>query len=302
MIVVVGSANMDVVARVEDLPKPGETVMATGYLQAPGGKGANQAVAAARPGGQVAFVGRLGKDEQGNRLRASLQAAGVSTDRSIVDAENPTGTALIFVDRLGENSIVVVPGANAYLEPSDVDAASDLLQAARVIVLQLEIPLPTVVRAARIGHGSGATIILNPAPARPLPPELLSQVDILIPNEEELTNVSGEPTGTEAEAAAHSLLRNGVGAVIVTRGERGALVVTGDGSFAVSSPQVNAIDTVGAGDAFVGNLAYSLDSGETLRDGVEFAVAAAAVSVQRAGAQPSMPSRAETMALLRSSS
>lgn len=302
MIVVVGSANMDVVARVKDLPKPGETVLATGYLQASGGKGANQAVAAARAGGQVAFVGRLGKDEHGDRLRANLRAAGVSSERSIVDVDNPTGTALIFVDRHGENSIVVVPGANAYLEPSDVDAASHLLQAARVIVLQLEIPMPTVVRAARIGHASGATNILNPAPARSLPAELLSQVDILIPNEEELTSVSGEPPGTEARAAAHALVRKGVGAVIVTRGERGALVVTGDGAFAVPSPQVKAIDTVGAGDAFVGNLAYSLDNGESLRDGVEFAVAAAAVSVQRAGAQPSMPSRAETMALLRSGS
>src|SRR5579875_2157154 len=199
MITVVGSANMDVIARVEDLPRPGETVLATGFVQAPGGKGANQAVAAARAGGEVVFVGRIGRDEHGQSLRASLKEAGVATDRLIVDAKNPTGTALIAVDRNGENLIVVVPGANAFLETTDVDDAGDVLRAARVVVLQLEIPLAAAARAARIAHAAGATVILNPAPAQPLPDQLLTQVDILIPNEEELA-LEGDASDPEVAA------------------------------------------------------------------------------------------------------
>ncbi|HEX6509379.1 MAG TPA: ribokinase [Chloroflexota bacterium] len=298
MIAVVGSLNMDLIARVNRLPMPGETLLARELVQAPGGKGANQALAAARAGSSVEFVGRVGDDAAGAALLANLTAAGVETRHVTVDASAPTGTALIAVDDGGANTIIVAAGVNANLTPNDVEAAREVIAWSNLLLLQLETPLETVQYAAELAHVSGTRIVLNPSPAQALPPSLLRLVDILVPNEEEVAYLSGMGSPVDPASAAGMLRANGARAVVITMGDRGASIVNVDGETDISAHEVGAVDTTGAGDAFVGNLAAALDEGCSLEDAARFASAAAAISVQRSGAQPSMPTRHETEALL----
>lgn len=298
MITVVGSANMDLVARVPALPRPGETVLAREYAEAPGGKGANQAIAAARAGSEVAFVGRLGRDAHGRILRAGLEAAGISLQHLTLDPTTPSGRALIAVSETGENSIVVVPGANGQITAGQMDAAAETIAASQILVVQLEIPLAAVERAVTLAHDAGTRVILNPAPVRELPPSLYPLIDILVPNQEELAQLTGMGAPIDPAGTARMLVDTGIRAVVVTLGAQGALVVTSDEEIDVAAFPVPVVDTTGAGDAFVGNLAHALAQGQSLPAAARFATAAAALSVQRAGAQAGMPGAAETRRLL----
>ena len=306
-VIVVGSSNTDLIVRADRLPLPGETVLGGDLATAAGGKGANQAVAAARQGAAVTFVARVGTDMFGQQALENFKREGLDLTYLVPDPAAPSGVALIVVGPGGKNIIAVAPGANSRLSPADVAAAQPALAAARVLLLQLEIPLETVQAAARAGRAAGLTVILNPAPARPLPDDLLRMVDWLTPNESEATLLSGSP---EPEAAAAALLKRGVGGVIITLGEAGALVAPGapSSSGASAAPaatpaatparripgfQVEAIDTTGAGDAFNGGLAAALARGDSLETAVRHAHAVAALSVTRPGAQPSMPTAAE---------
>lgn len=298
MISVVGSLNMDLMARVTRLPEPGETVLAREFQRSPGAKGANQAVAAARAGSAVEMVGRVGDDLYGRELLESLSSAGVVTRHVRTDAQQPTGLALIAVDEQGQNEIVVVPGANAALTPEDVDAAADAISASAIVLLQLEIPLPTVSRAVSLARQAGSTIVLNPSPARPLNPAFLECIDLLVLNAREVAQLSGVGPPIEPAEAARLLVDGGVEAVVVTLGAEGAVIVSSEGETDVPAFPVEPVDTTGAGDAFLGNLAHALESGGSLPEAARFASAAAAASVLRPGAQPSLPTLAQTQAIL----
>lgn len=274
MIAVVGSINLDVVVEVARHPAPGETVLGGDRLELPGGKGANQAVAAARLGAEVAFVGRVGDDDAGRRLRDGLAAEGVDVAHVRVDPDAPTGMALIAVDRAGENTIVVSSGANARVSAADVEAARDVLAAATVTLVQHEVPEEAV--AAAIA-AAGGTVVLNPAPARPI----VAAVDVLVPNRGELEAIAGS-RGDPVELA-RSL--DAARAVVVTLGGEGAAVVEGSRVERIPAPRVDVVDTTGAGDAFCGALAQALDSGSDLVEAARRAVGAAAESVTKPGAQ-----------------
>ena len=292
-VTVVGSLNMDLVVRAPRIPRPGETIIGGEFRTVPGGKGANQAVAAARLGAQVAMVGRVGGDAFGGLLLENLAAAGVDHTFVTRDVEAATGVALIEVDDAGQNSIVVVSGANMRLAPADVEAAAAAIGVADVLLLQLESPLETVTRAAQVAHARGVTVILNPAPARPVPAGLLGLVDVLIPNESETALLTGLPVGDqeEAQAAAAALRRMGVATVILTLGERGALLAYEGGAELFPAFDVTPVDTTAAGDAFVGGLAVALAEGRPLREAVRWGNAAGALATTRLGAQPSLPTR-----------
>ncbi len=300
-VVVVGSSNTDMILRVARVPRPGETLLGGEFSSAPGGKGANQAVAAARAGGRVSFVARLGRDSLGDAALAGFRKEGMGLSHVVRDRGQPSGVALIFVGADGENSIGVAGGANQRLSPADVAGARGLISRARVLLVQLETPLRTVEAAARIARAAGVAVILNPAPARPVPGALLRNVSILTPNETEASVLTGvRVTGAASAArAARILMRRGVGTVIVTLGAGGALVATRGGSQVVPGFKVKAVDTTAAGDVFNGALAVRLAENCPLGAAVRFAHAAAAISVTRRGAQPSIPARAEIDALLR---
>ena len=299
-ITVVGSLNMDLVVRAPRIPQPGETIIGGDFHTVPGGKGANQAVAAARLGAQVSMVGRVGRGAFAGPLLKNLAAAGVEHAFVTQDSEAATGVALIVVDDAGQNSIVVASGANARLSPTDVDAAGAAIAAADALLLQLESPLETVTRAAELARAHGATVIVNPAPARSLPAALLSLVDVLIPNESEAALLTGLPIGdpAEAEAAATALRKLGVGTVILTLGERGALLAREDGAEHFPAFEVTPVDTTAAGDAFVGGFAVALAGGQPLAEAVRWGNAAGALATTKLGAQPSLPSRQDLEALL----
>jgi ribokinase len=290
-IAVVGSANVDLVVPVETLPEPGQTVLGGDHLRVAGGKGANQAVASARLGQRVAMVGRVGDDEDGRRLLGSLEQAGVDVGHVHVTSEVPTGIALITVDRSGENTIAVSPGANARVSADDVAAAADVLGAAAVTLLQLEVSLDTVAAAAAT---AGGTVLLNPAPAAALPPDLLAAVDVLVPNRSELGWLAGveEPRTIDAAVAAARQLP-GDAAVVITLGADGALVVDGDVVEHLPAIVVDAVDATGAGDAFCGGLADGLSRGLDLVEAARWATKVAGLATTRWGAQPAMPTRAE---------
>ncbi|NUS86711.1 MAG: ribokinase [Streptomyces sp.] len=313
-LLVVGSANADLVIGVERRPAAGETVLGSDLAVHPGGKGANQAVAAARLGARTALLARVGDDGHGRLLLESQRDAGVDTAGVLVGGA-PTGVALITVDPSGDNSIVVSPGANARLSPEDVRAAAGLLASAGVVSLQLEIPLETVatvvevVRTGRAGAGagtgeggtgeSGPRIVLNPSPPAPLPAEVLAACDPLVVNEHEARFLLGDdPAGREEapEAWAAALLARGPRSVVITLGAAGALVADRDRTALVPSLPVKAVDTTGAGDAFTGALAWRLGVGDGLETAVRFAVRVGAAAVTRAGAQESFPTAEEVAA------
>ncbi|MGY1811527.1 ribokinase [Blastococcus sp. SYSU D00820] len=298
-VTVVGSLNEDVLVPVERLPGRGETVVGGDATTAPGGKGANQAAAAGRLGSGVAMVGRVGDDPAGRRMRAALADAGVDVGSVLATAGVPTGSATIPVEEgTGENLIVVVPGANAALAPGDVDV--EAVRAAGVLLLQLEVPLATVAAAAA---GTRGTVVLNPAPPQPLPPELLDRVDVLVPNEHELAALAGAPDThrdpAEVAALARRLARPGT-AVVVTLGARGAVVVPAGGAPALhqAAPAVTPVDTTGAGDCFCGALCQALARGEELPAAVRYAVTAAALSTTGPGARGALPDDAAVRAAL----
>jgi ribokinase len=301
-IVIVGSSGTDMIIKLDRIPRPGETLLGGEFHITGGGKGANQAVSAARAGGEVAFVARLGQDEFGDQAIAAFVKDRINVDHIYRDRKVATGVALIFVDKHGENSIGVAPGANGRLSSGDIKNARKIFDGAGVMVVQLEIPLQTVQAAALLAAKSGARVILNPAPARALPDALLRHVSILTPNETEAELLTGIKVNSDSAAAkAASVLRaRGVQTVILTLGARGALVATSDSAQIVSGFKVKAVDPTGAGDVFNGALAVALAEEQSLIDAVRFANAAAAISVTRLGAQPSAPSRREIEKLLKS--
>lgn len=299
-IVVVGSSNTDMIIKLERIPLPGETILGGEFVTAAGGKGANQAVAAARAGGQVTFVARVGRDMFGEQAVAGFVRDGIDVQYISRDETAPSGVALIFVAKDGENSIAVASGANGKLSPAAVSPAQAALAGASSVVMQLETPLETVQATAEAAARLGVPVILNPAPARPLPDALLRQVSILTPNETEAELLTGIPVADEVSAAraADALLERGVGTVVITLGARGALVAGGGLRELVPGFPVQAVDTTAAGDVFNGALAVALGEGRPLLQAVRFAHAAAAISVTRLGAQPSAPGRAEIEAML----
>jgi len=284
-IAVVGSANVDLFCRVPKLPAPGETVTGGTFDQAAGGKGANQAVAAARLGADVSFIARVGDDAHGRDAVAGYQREGIETAAITYDPAAATGVALILVESGGENLIAVAPGANHRLTPAQVDAAADALGQAAALLLQLETPLPAVLAAARLARAAGTTVILNPAPMPTggLPTELLAQVDVLILNEHEAAALGG----------AEALTGLGVPRVVLTLGAAGARVLGEGEAVAVPAPKVTAVDAVGAGDAFCGALAVALANGRSAVEGARWACCAGALAATRPGAQPSLPTRDE---------
>lgn len=294
-ITIVGSANMDLTFKSASLPRPGETVFGTEFYQGFGGKGANQAVAAARLGACVSFVGKVGKDDFGRAIREQLIREGVDIRHLGIDAERPTGTAAILVDDAGENSIVGVPGANLGLTPEDAHQAAELLQSSAIVLAPCETMIETIAEAFRIASEAGRMCILNPAPARELPDELLAMLDICVPNETELRMLTGRSTESleDVVAAAELLRSRGVETVIVTLGSRGSLVVTESGQTHFPGVPVTAVDTSGAGDAFCGALAAALAEGDLLSEAVRQANIVAAISVTKPGTQASYPLRKE---------
>jgi ribokinase len=297
-IVVVGSINLDLVCSVERIPATGETVFGDNFQTFHGGKGANQAVAAARLGYPVSLVGRVGDDAFGTRLRKSLQAAGVNTRRVTTTRSGSSGVALICADSHYQNSIVVVPGANGKLGPADLDKAAPVLRAAGIILAQLEIPFETVEHLAVLARRFSVPLMLDPAPGRALPELLLRKVDFLTPNETESGTICGLAAGKVNPSAApkisRELLRRGVRHVLIKMGDRGAYVATAQGIGVMIPPfKVEAVDSTGAGDAFNGGLAVALMRGLDFVSAARFASAVAARSVMRMGAQPSMPAARE---------
>ena len=294
-VVVIGSANIDLVSSVASLPVPGETVLGNSFIKTPGGKGANQAVAASKLGGEVSFVGCIGSDQEGEILRSSLKNANVNCDFLISRPEVSTGNAMIGVDAEGNNSIIVNSGANSALTQEDIVAAKEIVESAQIVLMQLEISTKCLEVAVEIASGIK---ILNPAPVVDISKKLLEKIDVLIPNRIELARLSNKESFEnldELEAAAKGL---GIQTVIVTLGSAGALLVSDKQTELISSPAVESVDTTGAGDAFCGSMAESLSRGLSFLESVEYSVTAGALSTTTYGAQISMPTRSEVDSLL----
>lgn len=303
-VVVVGSSNTDMIIQMKTIPRPGETLLGGKFSIAPGGKGANQAVGAARaarPGTQVIFVAKVGKDIFGEQAITGFKKDKIQTDYVFQDSNNPSGVALIFVADDGKNSIAVASGANSALSPADVKKASQAIKNADILVLQLETPLETVQAAIEIADQFGVPIILNPAPVQKLPPEILRKVTILTPNEIEAETLTGiaVKNKTTAAQAAQILHDFGIPIVIITLGAKGAYLSTPTVKQMIKPFAVKAVDTTAAGDIFNGALAVSLSEDTGLLEAVHFASAAAALSVTKLGAQPSAPKRREIIDLLK---
>jgi ribokinase len=290
-VVVVGSLNMDLVVRAPHLPVPGETLLGGGFSTTPGGKGANQAVAAARLGAGTAMIGCVGEDAFGRQLRGGLELDHVDASAVRTVPGRSSGVALIVVDDGGRNGIVVVPGANGDLAPEDIDGQAHLIAGTRVVALQLETPLATVEHAARAAKRQGKIVVLNPAPAQPLPPSLIGCADFLVPNEIEAAMLTGLRVESieSATEVARRLRLQGAANVLVTLGERGVVAVTSAGVQHFPARRVQAVDSTGAGDTFIGGFCAALATGRTVTDAIAFAQAAAAISVTRPGAQASIP-------------
>ena len=299
-ITVVGSLNIDLVVRAPRMPLPGESVIGSDFRTIPGGKGANQALAAARLGAQVSMIGKVGGDGFGRTQIQTLAAVGVDTRGILVDPDAATGIALITLDASGQNAIVLDPGANMRLSIDDVDRARLAVAKCSVLCLQLEIPLEVVSYAISVAHEHDVPVVLNPAPAptTPLDPQLLTQVDYLIPNEVETLRLTGIEAldQSSAKRAAKALLDLGVGTVILTLGSQGALLATPECTLMIPAHAVNVVDTTAAGDAFVAGFSVAMAEGKEAVDAVRWANACGALAVTVLGAQPSLPTRAEVEA------
>ena len=297
-IVVVGSINLDLVARAPRIPVAGETIIGQDFQTFFGGKGANQAVGAARLGAKVSMIGRLGSDSFASQLRSGLQQVGVDT-AAVEEASGPSGIALISTDKEGQNSIIVIPGANGHVTPEFLNQHSELIRSAAIVLAQLEIPLETVLRLAELSTQSQVPFMLDPAPARALPESLLRSVDWLTPNETE-TAVLLNTDSLTPEKAATVLLDRGARNVILKLGSQGCYIAMGDGNRKlIPAHKVNAVDTTAAGDAFNAAFAVAISEGQNPFASAEWAIAVAAVSVTRAGAQASMPTRSEVEQFLK---
>ncbi|TVT79950.1 ribokinase [Pseudomonas sp. H3(2019)] len=297
-VVVVGSLNMDLVTRAQRLPHAGETLHGESFATVSGGKGANQAVASARLGARVSMIGCVGDDAYGEQLRAALLAEQIDC-QALTSVEGSSGVALIVVDDNSQNAIVIVAGANGQLTPDMVAGFDAVLAAADVIICQLEVPMHTVGYVLKRGRELGKTVILNPAPATsPLPADWYSSIDYLIPNESEASALSGLPVDSleSAELAASRLIAAGAGKVIITLGPQGSLFANGQGCEHFPAPKVKSVDTTAAGDTFVGGFAAALAAGKSEVEAIRFGQVAAALSVTRAGAQPSIPSLSDVQA------
>jgi ribokinase len=300
-IVVVGSSNTDMVIRTPRIPRLGETVLGGEFFMAPGGKGANQAVAAARAGGEVDFIARLGDDVFGRQALDGFGRDGIHVEHIVRDKEAPSGVALIIVAPDGENSIAVASGANAMLSAADVRSAQEVISSADIVLMQLETPLDTVKEAAAIASQAGVPVILNPAPAQTLEDDILTRVAFLTPNETEAEILTGITLIKKADLAkaADMLLAKGMQAVLITLGAKGVFVATREKKEIVPAFKIAPVDTTAAGDTFNGALAVALAEKRPLFEAALFANAAAALSVAKAGAQPSIPRRQDIEALLR---
>ncbi len=294
-IIVVGSSNTDMVVKTSNFPLPGETTIGGEFLMNPGGKGANQAVAARRLGGEVVFVGKIGNDIFGKQAVQLLDEEGIDTKNILVDENRPSGVALITVDSKGENVIVVAPGANGALVSKDFEGFDGILETSAIVLLQLEIPLETVVYVAGLSIYLQKKVILNPAPAQSLPDSLLKGLYLITPNETEAGQLTGIKVKDNESAlkAAEVLVDKGVQNVIITMGSAGAFVLSQEYIGMVEAPKVTAVDTTAAGDTFNGALAVFLSEGMKMKEAVRLACVAASVSVTRNGAQASVPFRNE---------
>jgi len=290
-IVVVGSSNTDMIIKVPHIPKPGETILGGEFKKAAGGKGANQAVAAARSGGEVTFIAKVGDDMFGESAVAGFVEDNINVDCVFKDLVAPSGVAQIFVAEDGENSIAVASGANANLSVEDIRSCIDKIQAAEILLTQLETPIDTITEAVIIAKQNNLKVILNPAPAQPLPNNLLSHLSVITPNETEAELLTGVKVVDKASAALASevLKKKGVESVIITLGSKGAFVDNNGEQYIVSGFEVKAVDTTGAGDVFNGAFTVALSAEKSFKEAVKFANAAAALSVTKLGAQPSIP-------------
>lgn len=293
-ILVIGSSNTDMTVKSAKLPAPGETVMGGLFHMGPGGKGANQAVAARRLGGDVTFICKVGRDIFGDNSLAGYEREGIDTSY-VMRSDSASGTALILVDGSGENVISVAPGANADITPEDIRGVADVIAASDYLILQLEIPVDAVLEAAKIAHEAGVYVILNPAPACKLPGEIFRYISLMTPNQTETSILSGMEVDSEESLlkAVAELRAMGVGEFIVTLGSRGSLVISGDKHEFVPAKKVHAVDTTAAGDTFCGAVCVALSEGRTLREAAEFATCASALTVQKMGAQDSIPYRTD---------
>ncbi|MCD8333186.1 MAG: ribokinase [Clostridiales bacterium] len=295
-ILVVGSLNMDHVAKVDHIVREGETILATDFSKSPGGKGANQAYAIGKLGGQIAMLGAVGTDDDGNARIRSLHSVGVDTDGMMRCADAPTGTAWISVDRNGSNSITVIPGANMKVDTSYIDEHINAIESADIVIMQLEIPLETVVYTARLAKSMGKYVILDPAPAIPdLPEELYGYVDLLKPNETELSILAGvSADDTDYLKKVNILRQRGAADMLVSLGGDGVLMsLAGQEDRMIPSIRVEAVDTTAAGDSFVAGLAVKLAEDRDVFEAIDYAQKVAAIAVTRKGAQPSIPSPEE---------
>jgi ribokinase len=294
-IIVIGSTNTDMVVRADHIPVPGETILGGTFFMNPGGKGANQAVAAARLGGDVTFICKTGTDIFGKDSSQLFAKEGINTGFVLQDEENPSGVALITVSDNAENSIVVAPGANSSLNPGEINKAGSIIGKAGAILIQLEIPIDTVKEAVLTAHKNGTLVVLNPAPAAKLSDDILKCVDIITPNETEAAILTGISVTdiSSAEKAAIALHEKGINTVIITMGSKGAMLYHEDKKTVIPAPVVKAVDTTAAGDVFNGALVVALSEGMGMTEAVIFACRASSISVTRQGAQSSAPYRKE---------
>ena len=292
-IVIIGSSNVDLTVRTSHIPSKGETIFGAAPQTAFGGKGANQAVAVSRLGGDVSFITKVGADSYGNMMAENLVKEGIAAETVIRDAAAPSGVAWICVDDNGDNSIIVMPGANCTMTKEDIVPFLSLIKEADYLLMQLETPLEVVEHAASIAYENGVKVVLNPAPAQPLSDDLLSKTYLLTPNEKECRLLCGENASEDVRTNAEFLLAKGVKNIIVTLGEKGSLLCNASGQAEVPAVKVNAVDTVAAGDTYNGALVVALSEGKTLTEAMAFATKASAIAVTRFGAQPSVPYRSE---------